>query len=110
MRCLNFQASLAVFATRQRTPRSPHRSWTQPAKRQASMTTTAGCVAASKRPISARVVSKVVKRASPVAWSRTQATLLYLPRSMARMVLVDAVIEIVFMVQASVGGKWNLGT
>jgi hypothetical protein len=25
------------------------------------------------------------------------------------MVLVDAVVEIVFMVQASVGGKWELG-
>ena len=51
----------------------------------------------------------MVKRTSPVASSRTQATHLYLPRSMARMVLVDAVVEIVFMVQASVGGKWEFG-
>ncbi len=35
---------------------------------------------------SVQIVSKVVKFHSPVAWSRTQVTLLYLPRSMARMV------------------------
>src|SRR5262245_14644175 len=110
LRCLNFQASLAVLATRQRTPSSPHRSWTQPAKRHASMTTTAGCVPASKDSSSVRVVAKVVKRTSRVAWSREQATHLYLPRSMARMALlveavpVDAVFVMVFMLQAPRGG------
>jgi len=52
---------------------------------------------------SSRVVSKVVKLISPVAWSWTQATDLYLPRSMARMVDVDAVFAIVFIVQAPWG-------
>jgi tetratricopeptide (TPR) repeat protein len=42
LRCLNFQASLAVLATRQARPSSAQRSCTQPASRQASMTTTAG--------------------------------------------------------------------
>src|SRR5262249_25159074 len=74
------------------------------------MTTTAGCVPASKDSSSVRVVSKVVKRTSPVAWSRMQATHLYLPRSMARMALlveavpVDAVFVMVFMLQAPRGG------
>src|SRR5689334_9515391 len=50
---------------------------------------------------SALVVSKVAKRNSPVSWSRWQATLLYLPRSMAKMeVFLNAVVVIVFMMQA----------
>ena len=51
------------------------------------MMTTPGCSLASKRCTSARVVSNVVKRTSPLSGSWTQATLLYLPRSMARMVV-----------------------
>src|SRR5262249_3286425 len=102
-RCLNFQASLAVLATRQRTPSCIHRSCTQPASRQASMTTTAGCSLSTSLRISARVVSKAEKRNSPVAWSQTQATLLYLPRSMATMTFVDALFVIVFIVQAPWG-------
>src|SRR5262249_39287204 len=42
LECLNFQDSLAVLATLQAKPACTHRSWTQPASRQASMTTTAG--------------------------------------------------------------------
>jgi hypothetical protein len=46
--CLNFQASLAVLATLQARPSSAQRSCTQPARAQASMTTTAGrCLANS---------------------------------------------------------------
>src|SRR5262249_29926324 len=40
--CLNFQASLAVLATLQARPSSWQRSATQPARAQASKTTTAG--------------------------------------------------------------------
>src|SRR5262249_23852132 len=62
--------------------------------------------------ISLRVVSKVVKRNSPEASSCTQATLLYLPRSMARMVAVDAagdpVFVVVFMLASSSWGWWGL--
>src|SRR5262249_30749091 len=58
----------------------------------------------SSRCISLRVVSKLVKRKVPLASSCTQATLLYLPRSMARMVLVDAALVRVFMLQAPRGG------
>src|SRR6267142_461942 len=103
LRCLNFQASLAVLATRQRTPSSPHRSWTQPASRHASMTMTPGRSWPISLRNSARVVSKVVKAYSPVAGSWTQATLLYLPRSIARMAFVDAVVVIVFILQAPRG-------
>src|SRR5262249_210092 len=42
LRCLNFQASLAVLAPVQARPRSAQRSWTQPASRQTSLTTPAG--------------------------------------------------------------------
>src|SRR5262249_30062771 len=88
-------------ATRQRTWSSSHRSWTQPASRHASMLTTAGCVLPISWRSSAREVSKVVKVNSPLAWSWTQATLLYLPRSMARMV-VHAVV-VVFICKLLVG-------
>src|SRR5437667_11178813 len=69
------------------------------------MMTTAGCSLSSSCRTAERVVSKVVKRYSPVSGSRRQTTLLYLPRSMARMVFVDAVVEIVFMLQAPGGGE-----
>jgi hypothetical protein len=58
LRCLNFQASAAVLATRQTSPSSAQRSQTQPARAQASMTTTAGrCLANSLRRWSRSVVS-----------------------------------------------------
>src|SRR5437588_12077548 len=69
------------------------------------MMTTAGRSLSSSCRTAERVVSKVVKRYSPVSGSRRQTTLLYLPRSMARMVFVDAVVEIVFMLQAPRGGE-----
>jgi hypothetical protein len=80
-----------------------------PANRHASMTTTPGCSLSINRRSSARVVSMVVKRISPLAWSWTQVTDLYLPRSMARMVFVSAAPDaagfvIVFMVQTPPGG------
>jgi hypothetical protein len=67
------------------------------------MTTAGWCLSISLRN-SARVVSNVVKLISPVAWSWTQATLLYLPRLMARMVFVDAVVVIVFILASSSWG------
>jgi hypothetical protein len=67
------------------------------------MTATAGCSFATSFRSSTRVVSKVVKRSSPVAGSCTQATLLYLPRSTATMTFVDALFVIVFIVQAPWG-------
>jgi hypothetical protein len=57
---------------------------------------------------SADVVSKVVKGTSPVARSWAHATLLYLPRSMARMVFGDAAAAMVFMVQAPRGERRGL--
>jgi UvrD/REP helicase N-terminal domain/Tetratricopeptide repeat len=46
---------------------------------------------------------------SPPAWSCTQATLLYLPRSMATMVVVDADCRVVvFMLASSSWGLWGL--
>src|SRR5262249_17832867 len=103
LRCLNFQASLAVLATRQRMPSSAQRSWTQPANRQASMMTTVGRSLARSRCISLRVVSKLVKRKGPAASAGAQATLLNLPRSMARMVPAAAVLAVVVIVQAPWG-------
>ena len=103
LRCLNFQASLAVLATRQRMPSSAHRSWTQPASRHASMMTTVARFLVSSRCISLRVVSKLEKRKVPEAPSWTQATLLYLPRSMARMVSAAVVLAVVVIVQAPWG-------
>ena len=72
------------------------------------MTTTPGCSLSISLRSSARVVSIVVKPISPLAWSWTLATDLYLPRSMARMVFVHPVMDaadfvIVFRVQAPVG-------
>src|SRR5262249_36472189 len=51
-----------------------------------------------------RVVSKVAKRNSPLAPSCTQTTVLYLPRSMARMGTVDAAVAPVFVVDSFGGG------
>src|SRR5262249_60477924 len=65
LRCLNFQAALVVLATRQVTPRSAHRSWTQPASRQASMSTTVGWGRARRRVISWRLVGKEGKGWAP---------------------------------------------
>src|SRR5262249_45340214 len=84
---------------------SAHRSWTQPVRAQASMMTTAGRSLVSSRCISLRVVSKVVKRKVPGASPREQATLLYLPRSMARIVSAAVVLAVVVIVQAP-GGRW----
>jgi len=47
--CLNFQASLAVLATWQGRPTMSQKSFTQPAKLQASMTTAAGWTSSSRR-------------------------------------------------------------
>src|SRR5262245_58069921 len=75
------------------------------------MRTTVGRSLLSSRCSSLRVVSKLVKRKVPEAWSWTQATLLYLPRSMARMVsaAVAAAVVVVVIVQAPVGvrGGWE---
>ena len=67
------------------------------------MMTMAGCTLPISFCTSARVVSKVVKPTSPEAWSWTQATLLYLPRSIARLVDLDAVLVIVFIWKLLVG-------
>src|SRR5262249_43916800 len=105
-RCLNFQASLAVLATRHRTPNSTHKSRTQPAKRQASIRTTVGPCRSISPVSTARLVEPVTKRTSP-AGRTTQATLLYLPRSMARMVSAAVALANVVIVQAP-WGRWGV--
>jgi hypothetical protein len=67
--CLNFPASLAVLATLQARPRSPHRSATQPARAQASMPTPAGRSWSKRWRSSWREGVKVSKRAVAVARS-----------------------------------------
>src|SRR5262249_5537785 len=104
LRCLNFQASLVVLATRHFTPFAAHRSQTQPAKRQASRSTTAGPCLSSRRAISARLVGRDRKRQSSAERYR-QTTLLYLPRSMARMGAA-VVVAVVVIVQAPWGDGW----
>ncbi len=67
--CSNFQASLAVLATGHGRPSSWHSSCTQPASRQASMTTAAGrCRVNSLRRCS-REVGRVSQRARVVSGS-----------------------------------------
>src|SRR5262249_5080075 len=104
--CLNFQASLAVLATLQATPRSAQRSWTQPARVQASMTTTAGRWRSKSLVSSWRQVVSVSKWAWAAARAEGQATLLNLARSMARMrpvAVVAVFVRFVLMVQAPWG-------
>ena len=57
--CLYFHASAPVLATTHRTPSRPHRSWTEPAREHASITTAAGRVRRMTRSTSARGVSRV---------------------------------------------------
>src|SRR5262249_30618261 len=100
--CLNFQASEAVLATWQGSSSSAQRSWTQPANRQASMTTAAGRGVARRLRRRARSVVRVRKVAAAGSPVERQATDLYLPRSRARMVRAAAV-AVVVIVQAPVG-------
>src|SRR5262249_11929343 len=84
-------------------PCSTHRSWTQPASRQASSSTTAGRCRPISRVSSRRPVGSVWNSRSP-AERYTQATLLYLPRSMARIGRAVAIsVVVVFIVQAPWG-------
>src|SRR5262249_23933793 len=107
LRCLNFQASVVVLATRHGTPCSTHRSRTQPASRQASIRMTAGRCLWISRVNSARLVEKVVKRGSSAERYR-QATHLYLPKSMARMLSAALASAVVVIVQAPWGeGTWG---
>src|SRR5262249_57082212 len=102
--CLNFKASLAVLATWQGRPSSWQRSWTQPASRQASMTTAEGRYLAKSLRRRSRSVVRVTKVAAAGSPVERQATDLYLPRSRARMVRAAvAGVVVVFMVQAPVG-------
>src|SRR5262249_5695450 len=81
-------------------------SRTQPAKRQASIRTTVGPCRSISPVSTARLVETVTKRTSP-AGRTTQATLLYLPRSMARMVSAAVALANVVIVQAP-WGRWGV--
>src|SRR5262249_8431738 len=94
--------SAADATPRPKTGDEPHRSWTRPARVQASMTTTAGRCWSRRRGKSARQVGTVWKRGS-AAGVVGQATLLYLRRSRARMRAAGVVLAVVVIVQAPWG-------